>query len=84
MAKTYTIANSLLQEIEVGDWVDFVEGIVDADPVWGLSFEVVDISDDFQPVVLLFADKSDAERSPIPVDATIITGNYRKVPYTAE
>lgn len=79
MSRVYDIANSLRVEIEVGDWVDIMEGIVPNDPVWGQSFEVVGIPDAQQVVVLMFDGGS--ERVPTPVDAAIIIDNYRKVPF---
>lgn len=44
--KAYTIMSGESMQIAVNDWLDVQEGILDPDPLWGMSFQVYSTDND--------------------------------------
>lgn len=80
----FTIADSALEEIAPGDWVDVDPSALPPDPNWGMSFQVVNVYPNenvgLQAVGILITSDGGQTYSETQLSASWVTNNFRRVP----
>jgi len=74
----YTTQDGSTVAVRVNDWLDLDTSVLPEDPLWGSSFQVVELLE--EQIVVRCYDASTDLYQPICISPALIFNNYRRVP----
>lgn len=89
LSKEFTIADSNVEDIAPGDWVDVDPSNISPDPDWGYSFQVCNVYPDDSVIgILVCLNPSEEEANRVYAETclspSVISNNFRRVPRTPQ